>query len=76
MKEKSVKYGIFLALLSAVLYALSTPFSKILLEKIPSAMMAGLLYIGAGLGMGLIAFLRKSTKRKIKGCRESSKRKS
>jgi len=64
MKEKSVKHGIFLALLSAVLYALSTPFSKILLEKIPSTMMAGLLYIGAGLGMGLIAFLRKSTNRK------------
>ena len=64
MKEKSVKYGIFLALLSAVLYALSTPFSKILLEKIPSAMMAGLLYIGAGFGMGFIAVLRKSTNRK------------
>lgn len=60
MKNKE-KYGIFLALFSAVLYALSTPFSKILLESVPSAMMAGLLYIGAGMGMGFIAVLRKKT---------------
>ncbi len=61
MKDLSVRKGIFLAVLSAVLYALSTPFSKILLEYIPSTMMAGLLYIGAGFGMGAIAFLRKQT---------------
>lgn len=63
MTQKSERYGILLALLSAVLYALSTPFSKILLEKIPSTMMAGLLYIGAGIGMGVIAFFRKRTKK-------------
>lgn len=63
MKNKE-KYGIFLALFSALLYALSTPFSKILLESVPSTMMAGLLYIGAGAGMGFIAFLRKKTNRK------------
>ena len=63
MIKNTEKYGIFLALLSAVLYALSTPFSKILLEKIPSTMMAGLLYIGAGIGMGAIAFFRKKTGR-------------
>lgn len=61
MKKLSVKKGIFFAVLSAVLYALSTPFSKLLLEYIPSTMMAGLLYIGAGFGMGAIAFLRKQS---------------
>ncbi len=61
--RKLNNYGIFLALLSAFLYALSTPFSKLLLEKIPSTMMAGLLYIGAGIGMGAIAFLRKKSGR-------------
>ena len=61
MKNLSVKQGIFLAILSAALYALSTPFSKMLLEYIPSTMMAGLLYIGAGFGMGAIALLRKHT---------------
>ena len=61
MKNLSAKQGIFLAILSAALYALSTPFSKMLLEYIPSTMMAGLLYIGAGFGMGAIALLRKHT---------------
>ena len=61
MSRNTEKYGIFLALLSAVLYALSTPFAKILLEKIPSTMMSGLLYIGAGIGMGAIALFRKKT---------------
>lgn len=61
MIKNNEKYGIFLALFSALLYALSTPFSKLLLERIPSTMMAGLLYVGAGIGMGAVAFLRKST---------------
>ena len=61
MDNSRVKRGIFLAVLSALLYALSTPFSKILLEHIPSTMMAGLLYIGAGIGMGAVALFRKGT---------------
>ena len=61
MKNLTVEKGIFLAVLSAALYALSTPFSKILLEYIPSTMMAGLLYIGAGFGMGAVALFRKQS---------------
>ena len=61
MKNLTAEKGIFLAVLSAALYALSTPFSKILLEYIPSTMMAGLLYIGAGFGMGAVALLRKQS---------------
>ncbi len=60
MKTISIKLGIFLAVLSAVFYALSIPFSKVLLEYIPSTMMAGLLYIGAGIGMGAVALVRKT----------------
>jgi drug/metabolite transporter (DMT)-like permease len=71
--QKAERYGIFLALFSAVLYALSTPFSKILLESVPSTMMAGLLYIGAGIGMGLIAFLRRKTDRKAEDGRFTKK---
>lgn len=41
----------FLALLAAALYALSTPFSKLLLEHVSSAMLAALLYLGAGAGL-------------------------
>lgn len=61
MKNNSTKYGIFLAVLAAALYAVNAPFSKILLEYVPSTMMAGLLYLGAGLGMGVVALIRKGT---------------
>lgn len=61
MSKKSTNYGIFLAILAAALYAINSPFSKLLLEYVPSTMMAGLLYLGAGLGMGAVALFRKST---------------
>lgn len=47
MRFKFVLY----ALLAAVLYALSTPFSKLLLEYAASNMVAAFLYLGAGVGM-------------------------
>ncbi len=55
---KSTKKGIFLAVLAAALYALNSPFSKLLLNEMPPTVMAGFLYIGAGLGMGVIAWIR------------------
>lgn len=61
-KEKS---GILLAILAATLYALNAPFSKILLEKVPSTLMAGFLYIGAGLAMILILSIRKIKHKRV-----------
>jgi drug/metabolite transporter (DMT)-like permease len=46
------------AILAAALYAISSPFSKILLKEIPATMMAALLYLGAGLGMSVIGLYR------------------
>lgn len=60
--NKSNKTGIFLAILAAALYAINSPLSKILLEFMPPTLMAGFLYIGAGIGMGLIALIRKVKK--------------
>lgn len=57
--EKTNLMGIFLAVLAAALYAINSPFSKLLLDYMPSTLMAGFLYIGAGLGMGVIALARK-----------------
>jgi drug/metabolite transporter (DMT)-like permease len=54
---KSNKYILY-AILAAVLYALSTPFSKLILEDLSPTFIASLLYLGAGIGMGIIAFLR------------------
>lgn len=55
--------GIFLAILAAALYAINSPLSKILLDYLPPTLMAGFLYLGAGLGMGIIALVRKVTKK-------------
>lgn len=54
--------GILLAILAAALYAINSPLSKLLLDYMPSTLMAGFLYIGAGLGMGIIAIIRKAAK--------------
>ncbi len=59
-KNKAIRYAIY----AALLYAVSTPFSKDLMDNIPPAFMAGLLYLGAETGMVIIAFFsrRKNTK--------------
>ncbi len=54
--------GILLALLAASLYAINSPLSKLLLDSVPSTLMAGLLYLGAGIGMGFVAFFRRIRK--------------
>lgn len=57
MNEKN-KWAIFFAILAAALYAISMPFSKILLKEVSPMMMAAFLYIGAGIGMLLMAPVR------------------
>ena len=61
-KNRKTTAGILLAVLAAALYAVNAPFSKLLLDYMPSTLMAGVLYIGAGLGMGGIALIRKVRK--------------
>lgn len=58
MKQSTGK-GIALAILAAVLYAIHSPFSKLLLDDMPPTLMAGFLYVGAGVGMGLVALARR-----------------
>lgn len=60
--KQEMRKGISLAILAAVLYAVSSPISKLLLKEMPPTLMAGFLYLGAGVGMGLIAFSRKVRK--------------
>lgn len=61
--KATIKHGIFLAILAAALYALNSPFSKLLLKYLPSTLMAGFLYIGAGFGMIMIFLIRKTSSR-------------
>jgi drug/metabolite transporter (DMT)-like permease len=59
MKGSRILGSAALALLAAVLYGISAPFSKLLLERIPPTLLASLLYLGAGLGMGILQLVRR-----------------
>ncbi len=59
MNKNKLRSGVFFAVLAAALYALNSPFSKLLLECVPPTLMAGILYVGAGVGMGAIFLTRK-----------------
>jgi len=52
--------AILYALLAAVFYALNAPGSKLLLGEIPPTILAGLLYLGAGVGVGLMSLVRRT----------------
>lgn len=53
MKYSKQKAATILAIVAAALYAINIPLSKLLLRDASATMMAALLYLGAGLGMGL-----------------------
>jgi Permeases of the drug/metabolite transporter (DMT) superfamily len=59
MQRSKQNIAIFQAILAAALYAISSPLSKILLKEIPPMMMAAFLYLGAGIGMAILGFVRK-----------------
>src|SRR3954452_16007513 len=46
--------GVQSALLAAVLFGASTPLAKGLLASVPPQVLAGLLYLGSGLGLGIV----------------------
>lgn len=46
--------GVPLALASALAFGASTPLSKILLASVDPQLLAGLLYLGAGIGLGVV----------------------
>jgi drug/metabolite transporter (DMT)-like permease len=50
--------GILLALLSAVLFGASTPLAKMMLGNVDPWMLAGLLYLGAGIGLAFVHLSR------------------
>lgn len=52
--------GVPLALASAFLFGATAPLSKLLLDSIDAQLLAGLLYLGAGLGLGALLLVRKA----------------
>ncbi len=60
-----MKKAIIFAILAALFYAISTPLSKLLINGIPSTLLAGFLYLGAGIGMSGCYLTQKAFKVKI-----------
>lgn len=54
-KTKAIVY----ALLAAAFYAINVPFSKLLLNHVGAVTMAALLYLGAGIGIGILSLFDK-----------------
>lgn len=52
MRNNQIAIGF--ALLAAVFYAINTPLTKLLLDYVPATFMASFLYLGAGVGVGLM----------------------
>jgi drug/metabolite transporter (DMT)-like permease len=52
MDKWGIIIAVFYAIAAAALYAINVPCSKILLTEVPPVSMAGLLYLGAGIGVG------------------------
>ena len=55
--------AIFLAVLAAALYAINIPLSKLLLNHIEPTMMASYLYLGAGIGIGIVFLITKKNQK-------------
>lgn len=51
MSSVPLSTGIVSALVAAALFGASTPLAKLLLDAVPPALLAGLLYLGSGLGL-------------------------
>src|SRR6266481_6082345 len=62
MRRETTLTGVSFAMLAAVLFGASTPFSKILLSKSEPVLLAGLLYLGSGLGLTIWSWFRSQSK--------------
>ena len=60
--SKGKHLSIVWAILAAALYAVNAPVSKLLLRDVTPAMMAAMLYLGAGIGMLLLGMARQRLK--------------
>ena len=62
-RRQGIRRGVGMALLSAMLFGMSAPFAKVLLRGASPQLLAGLLYLGSGIGLALVWVLRKGRTR-------------
>lgn len=58
MKRWPFSPAVVAALVAALLFGASTPFAKQLLRDVSPMLLAGLLYLGSGVGLGIIRLIR------------------
>ena len=58
MKRLHLSPAVVAALVAALLFGASTPFAKQLLHDVSPVLLAGLLYLGSGIGLGVIRLVR------------------
>lgn len=58
MKRWPFSPAVVAALVAALLFGASTPFAKQLLRDVSPVLLAGLLYLGSGIGLGIIRLIR------------------
>jgi len=63
MEKRKIK-AILYAFMAAVFYAINVPVSKVLLREVGPTTMAALLYLGAGIGIGVISQINKRHREK------------
>jgi drug/metabolite transporter (DMT)-like permease len=57
-RKLTLRPGVAVALIAAILFGASTPLSKVLLGQVDPILLAGLLYLGSGSGLALWWWLR------------------
>ena len=62
--EKNKLKAIMFAFMAAVFYAINVPISKVLLQHVGPTTMAALLYLGAGIGIGMMSLFNKKDREK------------
>lgn len=66
MRGSTQVKAVICALLAAVFYAVSVPFSKLLMAEVEPTFMASFLYLGAGVGVGIMYIFHASKEDKSK----------
>jgi len=56
---KTLPSGVAFAVGAAALFGASTPFAKLLLGEVSPVLLAGLLYLGSGIGLSLVRLARR-----------------
>jgi len=61
--DAGLHQGVVYALLAAALFGASTPFAKSLVDQVAPVVLAGMLYMGSGLGLLVLYLIRKLAQR-------------